>query len=30
MEEKIRKEARVSKQAWDRIRQERFKFLDGL
>jgi hypothetical protein len=30
MEEKIRQEARVSKQAWDRIRKERFKFLDGL
>ncbi|KAL3809013.1 hypothetical protein ACHAXA_000293 [Cyclostephanos tholiformis] len=30
MEEKIRKEALASKQAWEKIRQQRFKFLDGI
>ncbi len=28
-EERIRREVKLSKKAWRKIRQERFKFLDG-
>jgi len=28
-EERIKKEVRASKKAWRKIREERFKFLDG-
>jgi hypothetical protein len=30
VEERLRKEVRASKQAWKKIREERFKFLDGI